>query len=112
VGVSPRCVPRSFISVATKSIRKVIPSSLPLCDSDAGAAAAASQRALVTHTRLDGVTVRVHMGLHTSEPQRSAEGYVGLDVHHATRIMSAGHGSQVLLSQTTRDLVERALPKG
>src|SRR5207253_3539711 len=27
-------------------------------------------------------------------------------------IMSAGHGGQVLLSQTTRDLVEYALPEG
>ena len=42
----------------------------------------------------------------------SAEGYVGLDVHHAARIMSAGHGGQVLLSHTTRDLVEHALPEG
>jgi class 3 adenylate cyclase len=41
------------------------------------------------------------MGLHTGEPQRSAEGYVGLDVHRAAHIMSAGHGGQVLLSQTT-----------
>ena len=44
--------------------------------------------------------------------QLSAEGYVGLDVHRATRIMSAGHGGQVLLSQTTRDLVEHDLPEG
>jgi class 3 adenylate cyclase len=35
---------------------------------------------------------------------------VGLDVHRAARIMSAGHGGQVLLSQTTRDLVEHDLP--
>ena len=53
------------------------------------------------------MTVRVRMGLHTGEPQRSSEGYVGLDVHPAARIMSAGHGGQVLLSQTTRDLVEQ-----
>jgi predicted ATPase len=52
------------------------------------------------------------MGLHTGEPQRSAEGYVGLDVHHAARIMSAGHGGQVLLSHTARDLVEQTLPPG
>src|SRR6266480_7524065 len=44
--------------------------------------------------------------------RRSAEGYVGLDVHHAARIVSAGHGGQVLLSQTTRDLVQRDLPDG
>jgi len=35
---------------------------------------------------------------------------VGLDVHRAARIMSAGHGGQVLLSQVTRDLVEHNLP--
>ncbi len=56
--------------------------------------------------------VRARMGMHTGEPQRSAEGYVGLDVHHAARIMNAGHGGQVLLSQTTRDLVQRDLPDG
>src|SRR6266568_2444785 len=31
---------------------------------------------------------------------------------HAIRIMSAGHGGQVLLSQTTRDLVAHSLPEG
>src|SRR5215469_10921901 len=31
---------------------------------------------------------------------------------HAARIMSVGHGGQVLLSQTTRDLVEHDLPAG
>src|SRR5207237_18629 len=43
-------------------------------------------------------------------PQFSAESYVGLDVHRAARIMSAGHGGQVLLSQTTRYLVQHELP--
>ena len=79
---------------------------------DAVAAAVAGQRAIFTYAWPEGVMVRVRMGLHTGEPQRSAEGYVGLDVHHAARIMSAGHGGQVLLSQTTRDLVEHALPEG
>ena len=40
------------------------------------------------------------------------EGYVGLDVHYAARIMQAAHGGQVLLSQTTYDLVEHDLPFG
>src|SRR5207245_5774858 len=44
--------------------------------------------------------------------QRSAEGYVGLDVHHAARIMGAGHGGQILLSQATSVLVEQSLPEG
>jgi predicted ATPase/class 3 adenylate cyclase len=80
--------------------------------SDAALAAVTAQRALASHPWPDGVTVRVRMGLHTGEPQRSSEGYVGLDVHHAARIMSAGHGGQVLLSQTTRDLIEQTLPPG
>jgi hypothetical protein len=32
--------------------------------------------------------------------------YLGVDVHRAARICAAGHGGQVLLSQSTRDLVE------
>jgi hypothetical protein len=66
--------------------------------SDAVAAAADAQHALV-----DG-PVRVRMGLHTGEPALSDDGYVGLDVHRAARIAAAGHGGQVLLSQTTADL--------
>src|SRR6266581_6239048 len=79
---------------------------------DAVAAAVAAQRALASHVWPEGVVVRVRMGLHTGEPTLSSEGYTGLDVHLAARIMSAGHGGQVLLSQTTRDLVEHDLPAG
>jgi len=79
---------------------------------DAVSAAVTAQRAIATHPWPEGVAVRVRMGLHTGEPQRSAEGYVGLAVHQVARIMSAGHGGQVLLSQTTRDLVEHELPGG
>jgi len=79
---------------------------------DAVAAAVDGQRALSNHAWPDGVTVRVRMGLHTGEPHLASEGYVGLDVHRAARIMSAGHGGQVLLSRTTSDLVEHALPEG
>jgi predicted ATPase/class 3 adenylate cyclase len=79
---------------------------------DAVSAAVEMQRALASHPWADDLTIRVRMGLHTGEPQLSAEGYVGLDVHHASRIMSAGHGGQVLLSQTTRDLVDHDLPTG
>ena len=75
-------------------------------------AAVAAQRALFTHAWPEGVTVQVRMGLHTGEPVLAAEGYVGLDVHHAARIMSAAHGGQVLLSQTIRELVEHTLPEG
>ncbi len=79
---------------------------------DAISAAVAAQRALLNHVWPEGVAVRVRMGLHTGEPQLLSEGYVGLDVHQAARIASAGHGGQVLLSQTTRELVEHVLPEG
>ena len=79
---------------------------------DAVSAAVDGLHALVIHPWPENVEVRVRMGLHTGEPQLSSEGYVGIDVHHAARVMSAGHGGQVLLSQTTRDLVEHQLPDG
>ena len=79
---------------------------------DALCAAVAAQRALATYVWPADVVVRVRMGLHTGAPARLTEGYVGLDLHYAARIMSAAHGGQVLLSQTTRDLVAQDVPPG
>jgi predicted ATPase/class 3 adenylate cyclase len=50
--------------------------------------------------------IRVRMGLHTGEPRVTQEGYVGLDVHRAARIAGAAHGGQIVMSKTTRDLVD------
>jgi class 3 adenylate cyclase len=66
--------------------------------SDALAAAAAGRDAL------SAGPIRVRMGLHTGEPVVTAEGYVGIDVHRAARIAAAGHGGQILVSKSTRDL--------
>jgi YVTN family beta-propeller protein len=52
------------------------------------------------------------MGLHTGEPKMGQDRYVGIGVHRAARIGAAGHGGQVLLSSTTRELVEDELPPG
>ena len=79
---------------------------------DAVAAAVAGQRALATHAWPDGEELRVRMSVHTGEPVVGEEGYVGIDVHRAARICSAGHGGQVLLSATTAALVSGALPDG
>jgi predicted ATPase/serine/threonine protein kinase/DNA-binding CsgD family transcriptional regulator len=78
---------------------------------DAVLAAVDVQRALSAHPWPEDVVVRVRIGLHTGEPILTQEGYVGLDVHRAARIMSAGHGGQVLLSQATANLVEQDLPE-
>jgi predicted ATPase/class 3 adenylate cyclase len=66
--------------------------------SDALAAAANCREAL------DPGPIRVRMGLHTGEPLLTDEGYVGIDVHRAARIAAAGHGGQILVSQSTREL--------
>ncbi|HMJ00495.1 MAG TPA: adenylate/guanylate cyclase domain-containing protein [Gaiellaceae bacterium] len=50
--------------------------------------------------------LRVRIGVHTGEPLVTAEGYVGIDVHRAARIAAAAHGGQVVISQTTRDLID------
>ncbi|GAC1350566.1 MAG: hypothetical protein NVSMB27_34260 [Ktedonobacteraceae bacterium] len=54
----------------------------------------------------------MRMGLHTGEPERSSEGYVGLDVHLVARLLSAAHSGQVLFSRTTQELVAHDLPEG
>jgi predicted ATPase/class 3 adenylate cyclase len=50
--------------------------------------------------------IRVRMGLHTGEPLLTGEGYVGMDVHRAARIAAAAHGGQIVLSESTRQLLE------
>jgi YVTN family beta-propeller protein len=52
------------------------------------------------------------MGLHSGEPVLGEDRYVGIGVHRAARIGDAAHGSQVLLSDATRALVEDDLPEG
>ncbi|HEV2235809.1 MAG TPA: adenylate/guanylate cyclase domain-containing protein, partial [Ktedonobacterales bacterium] len=79
-----------------------------------GAVAAAAQatQALAAHAWPEGGELRVRIGLHTGTPTLASDRYVGLDVHRAARIAAAGHGGQVLLSQTTADLALPALPAG
>ncbi len=71
-----------------------------------------AQRALLSHEWPGGEPVRVRMGLHSGEPARHDDGYVGIDVHRAARIAASAHGGQVVLSDATRLLVETRLPPG
>jgi len=79
---------------------------------EAVAGAVAAQRALGEEEWPNGIDVKVRMGLHTGEPSVGDEGYVGLDVVRAARICSAGHGGQILLSETTRALLGGDVPEG
>jgi predicted ATPase/class 3 adenylate cyclase len=51
--------------------------------------------------------VRVRMGLHVGEVAVSSVGLVGLAIHQAARIMSAGRGGQIVVSA---DVVQQAAP--
>jgi class 3 adenylate cyclase len=77
---------------------------------DAVHAAVASQRRLSQHSWPAERQPRARMGIDTGEPSQMGTGFVGLPVHRAARICAAGHGGQVLLSRTTRGLVEDMLP--
>src|SRR5215207_3503058 len=92
-------VPRSAATAASRSIPRATHSSAFERATDAIAAAAAAQRELAA------TPVRVRIGLHTGEPRLADDGYTGLDVHRAARVMSAGHGGQVLVSETTSRLL-------
>ncbi len=58
--------------------------------------------------------VKVRMGIHTGDAQANSDGqYSGYTTLALTqRIMSAGHGGQVLLSGAARELVRDTLPEG
>jgi predicted ATPase/class 3 adenylate cyclase len=81
--------------------------------SDAIAAAVEAQRMLAAEAWPAEGNVRVRMGIHTGDGRLDADGdYVGADVHRAARVAAAGHGGQVLLSETTSALIGDSLPPG
>jgi DNA-binding NarL/FixJ family response regulator/class 3 adenylate cyclase len=66
---------------------------------DAAAAALEIQRVFGREAWHVGERVRVRIGLHSGEAEAVGEGYVGIQVHRASRICQAGHGGQVLVSE-------------
>ena len=55
--------------------------------------------------------LRLRIGVHTGEvQQRDAHTYMGTTINRTARIRDAGHGSQVLVSHTTVDLLQDQLP--
>jgi len=77
---------------------------------DGLAAALAGQRNIASHPWPSDTRLLVRMGVHTGEPLSVAAGYIGLDVHLVARICAAGHGGQILVSRTTRELVHEDSP--
>ena len=79
---------------------------------EAVAAAADAQRAIAAEPWPDGLAVRVRMGLHTGDIEAAGADVIGYAINRTARIAAVAHGGQVLLSDTTRGLVEGSLPDG
>lgn len=81
-------------------------------------AALAAQRALRDEPWNETGPLRVRMALHAGTADVHAGDYTSgeysssITLARAARLLSTGHGGQVLLSQTARDLVENDLPAG
>jgi len=85
----------------------------------------AAQAAVDAQRRIAGhnwpAPVRVRIGLHSGTAALGEDGYVGVEVHRAYRIANAGHGGQIVASETSalvlaparelRDLGLWALPE-
>ncbi len=70
------------------------------------------QRAMAADPLLAGEKLRVRMGIHSGEAERTATGLVGLDVHRAARVAGVAHGGQVLVSESAAALVRSSLGEG
>lgn len=101
--------------VAFKTIGDAVQAAFPLADHALEAALAAQRSLQSAEWPTETGPLLVRMGLHTgpAEVERSS-GRVDYAVSHTlnrvARIMSAGHGGQILLSLETAKLVEHDLP--
>ena len=73
---------------------------------DAVEAAVAIQRTHRDHDWAGAAGIRARVGVHTGEPILAEGSYLGLDVHRVVRLCTAGHGDQILLSQSARTLLQ------
>lgn len=77
---------------------------------DAVDAAVAMQRDLLDRAWVDGLAVRVRVGIHSGYPTSTENNYVGMDVNTTSRITAVGHGGQVVVSANTREGVKASAP--
>jgi predicted ATPase len=63
------------------------------------------QAALAAAVWPDRAAIRVRVGVHTGEAEERDGNYFGSTLNRAARIMSAGHGGQVLVSAATAELL-------
>jgi len=76
------------------------------------AAALAAQRQLTEEEWSTPEPLRVRMAIHSGEAEARGGDYFGMALNRVARILAAGHGGQVLLSQAVERLVSERFPEG
>lgn len=76
------------------------------------AAAIEAQRALAAEPWPEDAAIRVRMGLHTGEAGEAGGSLVGLDINRAARIAAVANAGQIVISDSTRALVDGKLGEG
>jgi predicted ATPase/class 3 adenylate cyclase len=79
---------------------------------DAVVAALDAQRRLQAEPWGEIGPIRVRMAVHTGAAEERDGDYYGPPLNRAARLVSAGHGGQILLSQSTYELVRDTPPDG
>ena len=77
---------------------------------EALAAALEAQMGLVSENWGEIGALKVRMALHTAVTEERSDDYVGPELNRVARLIGAGYGGQVLMNQSTYELVRTQLP--
>lgn len=80
--------------------------------SEAVSTATELQKTLQSQQFGDIGKLRVRMAVHTGEAESRDNDFFGPSLNRVARLLSSGHGGQILLTQASFELVRDALPKG
>jgi predicted ATPase/class 3 adenylate cyclase len=74
----------------------------------------ALEAAVAIQLELQGgaATIRARIALHTGEAELRGDDYFGAVVNRCSRVLSAAHGDQILLTLATAEVLSRPLPEG
>ena len=99
--------------MATSSRRWATLSAPPLTPPPTPGSGTRVQRALLEEGWADEIgAIRVRMALHAGAAEERDGDYFGPPVNRVARLLSAGHGGQILLSHATQELTRDDLPEG
>ena len=103
---------REVMDASDGFVFKTVGDAFCVAFSSAPYALEAAQRALLSEEWEKTGPLRVRMALHTGSADERGGDYFGPPLNRVARLLSAGHGGQVLLSSATQELVRDALPEG